>query len=146
MLCASSTRKRSRSPAMTATVCSKSLGNIVVNPHVGPSFIDFEVGLRLRVNGRASVHYEDPVLAEFAGAQLMVRVEADTVFPNCPRYIHKLKFVEHSVHAPRPEHTPPVPDWKRRPEYSEALPPNDPARPENAQPSGKPLVPEPKGD
>ena len=43
----------------------KSLGNILVNPHVGMLFIDFEKPNRLRVNGRATVHEDDPLLAEF---------------------------------------------------------------------------------
>ncbi len=106
----------------------RSLGNIFVNPHVGMLFIDFELGLRLRINGRATVRRDDPLLPEFVGAQAVVRVETDAIFPNCPRYIHKLKFVEHSVYAPRENYQPPVPDWKKRAEYSEALPPDDPAR------------------
>ena len=65
----------------------KSLGNVLVNPHVGMLFIDFESPRRLRVNGRASVHADDPLLAEFVGAQLIVRVEVAAAFPNCPRYI-----------------------------------------------------------
>jgi predicted pyridoxine 5'-phosphate oxidase superfamily flavin-nucleotide-binding protein len=100
----------------------KSLGNILVNPYVGMLFIDFESPRRLRVNGRASVHHDDPLLAEFAGAQLIVRVAAQAIFPNCPRYIHKMQVVEHSVYAPREGHTPPVPQWKERPEFREVLP------------------------
>src|ERR1700757_4489788 len=46
----------------------KSLGNILVNPQVGLLFIDFEQPKRLRVNGRASIRDDDPLLGEFAGA------------------------------------------------------------------------------
>jgi hypothetical protein len=70
---------------------------------------------------------DDPLLSEFAGAQLVVRVEARAIFPNCPRYIHKMRVVEHSAYAPREGHTPPVPDWKKRPEFRAVLPPGDPA-------------------
>jgi len=100
----------------------KSLGNVLVNPHVGLLFIDFESPKRLRVNGRASIHDDDPLLAELAGAQLIVRVEAAAIFPNCPRYIHKMQLVEHSVYAPREDYTPPVPEWKERPVFREVLP------------------------
>jgi uncharacterized protein len=100
----------------------KSLGNVLVNPHVGLLFIDFESPKRLRVNGRASVHDEDPLLADFTGAQLIVRVVPDAIFPNCPRYIHTMKLVETSVYAPCDGHTPPVPKWKERPEFKEVLP------------------------
>jgi uncharacterized protein len=105
----------------------KSLGNVLVNPHVGLLFIDFERPKRLRVNGRASVHTDDPLLAEFAGAQLIVRVEVEAAFPNCPRYIHKMQLLEESPYAPCEGHTPPVPEWKTRPVFREVLPPGDPA-------------------
>lgn len=105
----------------------KSLGNIVVNPQVGLLFIDFESPRRLRVNGRASVRDDDPLLGELVGAQLVVRVEVQAIFPNCPRYIHTMKVVEHSAYAPREGHTPPIPQWKQRPEFRDALPATDPA-------------------
>ena len=80
------------------------------------------VRVRLRVNGWASVHHDDQLLSEFGGAQLIVRVAAQGILPNCPRYIHKMQIVEHSVYAPREGHTPPVPQWKERPEFREVLP------------------------
>jgi uncharacterized protein len=100
----------------------KSLGNILVNPKVGLLFIDFEHPNRMRVSGTASISDNDPLLSEFPGAQLIVRVHAERVFPNCPRYIHRLRVVEPSVYAPRPEHTPPEPDWKRMAVFRDALP------------------------
>ena len=105
----------------------KSLGNAAVNASVGLLFIDFEKPRRLRVNGQASVHLEDPLLAEFVGAQLMVRVRAEAIFPNCPRYIHKMQIVEESAYVPGAGHTPPVPKWKQFPEFRDVLPPGDPA-------------------
>ena len=105
----------------------KSLGNILVNPHVGLLFVDFEKPKRLRVNGQASVHEDDPLLAGFVGAQLVVRVQVEAAFPNCPRYIHRMQVVEESSYAPCEGHTPPVPEWKTRPIFREVLPPTDPA-------------------
>ena len=67
------------------------------------------------------------LLAEFAGAQLIVRVSAETVLPNCPRYIHRMQMVEQSDYAPCEAHTPPIPEWKKRPVFCEVLPPGDPA-------------------
>jgi hypothetical protein len=106
----------------------KSLGNLAVNPHLGMLFLDFEKPKRLRVNGRARVIDDDPLLAEFAGAQLIVRVHADAIFPNCPRYIHKMQMVEESVYAPCEGHVPPVPAWKTFPEFKEVLPRGDPGK------------------
>ena len=68
----------------------KSLGNLLVNPSVGLLFIDMhEKPRRLRVNGEATVSRDDPLLARTVGAQLIVRVKARAIFPNCPRYIPK---------------------------------------------------------
>jgi len=103
----------------------RSWGNVVANPHVGLLFLDFESPKRLRVNGTATVHSDDPLLAEFPGAVFIVRVTATRIFPNCPRYIHKMKLVEHSVYAPRPGHTPPVPAWKTFDSFRDALPARD---------------------
>jgi len=105
----------------------KSLGNILTNPHVGLLFIDFEEQGRMRVQGRASVHEDDPLLAEFPGAQLIIRVKAERVFPNCPRYIHRMQLVERSVFAPKAGHEPPVPDWKMMPVFKDHLPKAGPA-------------------
>ena len=95
----------------------RSLGNLRVNPRVGLLFLDFEQPRRLRVNGSAELH--EPA-GEFEGAQLLVRVRAETIFPNCPRYIHRLQLVEPSVYAPRPAHQPPEPGWKRH--FKDVLP------------------------
>jgi len=106
----------------------RSLGNMLVNPRVGLLFIDFEQLRRLRVQGRASVHGDDPLLARFAGAQCVVRVHAEKIFPNCPRYIHRMQRLEFSEHAPCANHTPPVAAWKRLETFRDVLPSGDPAR------------------
>jgi predicted pyridoxine 5'-phosphate oxidase superfamily flavin-nucleotide-binding protein len=100
----------------------RSLGNLLVNPRVGLLFVDFERPRRVRVNGIASIDEGDPLLAEYPGAQVIVRVTAERVFPNCPRYIHRWQLVEHSAFAPRTGHEPPVPDWKNDPAFNDALP------------------------
>jgi hypothetical protein len=100
----------------------RSLGNVRVNPAVGLLFLDFEQPRRLRVLGTASVSEDDPLRSEFEGAQLMVRVRAERIFPNCPRYIHRMSVVEVSPYAPRPGYEPPVPGWKKQPAFQEVLP------------------------
>ena len=103
----------------------RSWGNLLVNPHVGLLFLDFENPKRIRVNGTAQVDSGDPLLGEFPGAVFIVRVHAERIFPNCPRYIHKMQLVEHSRYAPRPEYVPPVPAWKTFDVFRDALPPRD---------------------
>lgn len=103
----------------------RSWGNVRVNARVGLLFIDFETPRRLRVNGTATVDHRDPLLAELPGAVLVIRVAAQRIFPNCPRYIHRMQLVEDSVYAPRPEYTPPVPAWKGFDVFKDALPARD---------------------
>jgi len=102
-------------------------GNALVNPHVGLLFIDFERRRRLRLNGTASVADGDALLAEYPEAQLVVRVTATRVFPNCPRYIHEYRLVERSRFVPREQCQTPVPAWKTREWANDVLPRNDPA-------------------
>jgi len=105
----------------------KSLGNILVNPKVGLLFIDFEEQNRMRVQGTAAISDDDPLMTQFPGAQLIIRVKAERIFPNCPRYIHKMKLLEHSVYAPAAGQQPPQPDWKQAPVFRDALPRTGPA-------------------
>src|SRR5262245_36751604 len=91
----------------------KSLGNLAVNVNVGLLFIDMhERPRRLRVNGSAVIARDDPLLGQTVGAQMVVRVTARAIFPNCPRYIPKLALVEPSAYVPRAGCTPPEPAWK----------------------------------
>jgi hypothetical protein len=104
-----------------------SAGNTLVNPHVGLLFLDLEGRKRLRLNGVASVDDADPLLADYPEAQLVVRVRATQVFPNCPRYIHEYRLVQRSRFVPRDECRTPVPAWKRREWANDALATGDPA-------------------
>jgi uncharacterized protein len=106
----------------------RSLGNMLVNPGVALLFIDFERPNRLRVNGVASIGADDALLPAFPGAQLVVRVRVQLIFPNCPRYIHRMSVVEASPYVPRADAQPPVPKWKRFEMFRDVLPPDDPAR------------------
>lgn len=103
----------------------RSLGNVTVNPRVGLLFIDWERPRRLRVSGEARLLEPD---GTFPGAQLVVHVRARLIFPNCPRYIHRLAEVERSEYVPRTGHAPPVPAWKRFDMFADVLPAGDPAR------------------
>ena len=107
-----------------------SMGNLLENPHVGMLFIDFvsERPSRLRLNGIASIDERDPLIDQYPGAQFIVRVRATQVFPNCPRYIHRMAPVERSRFVPRADRETPVPDWKRSDWARDVLPDRDPTR------------------
>lgn len=107
----------------------KSLGNVVVNANVGLLFIDMhERPRRLRVNGTAQVHRDDPLLEETVGAQLIVRVAASAIFPNCPRYIPKMTLVEPSIYIPQAGCDPIEPAWKGFEIFKDAVHPRQPTR------------------
>ncbi len=107
-----------------------SAGNMAVNARVAMLFIDFvsERPSRLRLNGVAAVEQNDELIEAYPGAQFVVRVQATQVFPNCPRYIHRMELVERSRFVPAADHDPPVPDWKRTDWACDVLPAGDPAR------------------
>jgi uncharacterized protein len=108
-----------------------SMGNVLVNRHVGMLFVDFTAKRpsRLRLNGLAGIDEHDELVDAWPGAQFVVRVAATQVFPNCPRYIHRMALVERSRFVPREEQPAPVPDWKRADWACDVLPAGDPASP-----------------
>jgi uncharacterized protein len=108
-----------------------SMGNVLQNPHVGMLFIDFTAARpsRMRVNGIAGIKEHDELLRSYPGAQFVVRVRATQVFPNCPRYIHRMALVERSRFVPRAGAQTPVPDWKLTSWACDVLPVGDPAAP-----------------
>ena len=105
----------------------KSLGNILVNAEIGMLFIAMHgKPQRLRVNGTATVSREDPLLAHTVGAQLVVRVAARSIFPNCPRYIPTMQLTDPSIYAPRPGVDPPEPAWKDFDSFKDCVHPRQP--------------------
>jgi hypothetical protein len=95
------------------------------NAAVALLFIDFERPNRLRVNGRASITDNDELLAAFTGAQVVVRVRAERIFPNCPRYIHRLTTTQLSEYVPRVGFSPPEPKWKRMEMFADVFAPRE---------------------
>jgi hypothetical protein len=102
----------------------RSLGNIQVNPAVALLFISMSASpTRLRVNGRATVVFDDPLMDSFAGAQALVRVTPEHIFPNCPRYIHDLAGETPSPYVPIEESPALEPAWKSFDEFKDVIPP-----------------------
>ena len=109
------------------------MGNILMTRQVGLLFIDFENQKRMRLNGEATLHRDDPLMRKYPEAQFIVRVRAREVFANCPRYIHKMKLVQRSRFVPKQECPTPVPGWKKGEWVADTLPENDPARDDNRE-------------
>jgi uncharacterized protein len=105
-----------------------SLGNVLENPHVQLLFVDFEQPNRVRVSGRATLRDDPALLGRYPGAHLVVHVEVDDVFPNCPRYIHRSNGRELSANVPAADGSAPIAEWKCVPMFNEVLAADDPAR------------------
>lgn len=105
-----------------------SMGNLTATSKVGMLFLDFEAPRRLRVEGQATIHFEDELLRGWPEAQFVVRVAVRRIFPNCPRYIHRYQLVERSRFVPHAGTETPVPDWKRSDWARDVLAEGDPAR------------------
>ncbi len=101
----------------------KSLGNIAVNPNVGLLFISFDKPRRLRVAGAARFARNDPLSGCTVGAQMIVRVKARAIFPNCPRYIPTMQLAAPSKFAPLAGIAFPEPEWKSFPEFASIVHP-----------------------
>lgn len=105
-----------------------SMGNVAATGAVGLLFIDFERQRRMRVDGTASLTDDHALVSRWPEAQFGVRVTADRIYPNCPRYIHKYERVERSPFVPRTARDTPVPAWKQTDWAIDVLPAGDPAR------------------
>lgn len=90
-----------------------SMGNIVGDGRIGMLFMDFDTPHRVRVHALATVSDDDPLLAEYPGADLVVRATVTDAFINCPRYITKQAPVEASRYVPDEQGHAPLPAWKR---------------------------------
>ena len=105
-----------------------SMGNLLGNRQVGMLFINFEKPHRLRLQGLAGVDDNDPLLRDYAEAQLIVRVAVTEIFRNCPRYVHRYKKLQPSEFVPRPTCETPLAPWKRVDDVQASLPEKDRAR------------------
>jgi hypothetical protein len=64
---------------------------------------------------RIADHFVDKIIGPAIREQdreFIVRVKATHVFPNCPRYIHKMAMVERSRFVPHVDCETPIPNWK----------------------------------
>lgn len=109
-----------------------SLGNVAATHAVGLLFIDFQEPRRMRVEGRARIHFDHPLLAQHREAQLVVVVDVERVYPNCGRYIHRYQLVERSRFVPHTERPTPVPSWKQA-EWAVDVLPKTPPRGDSAR-------------
>jgi predicted pyridoxine 5'-phosphate oxidase superfamily flavin-nucleotide-binding protein len=101
-------------------------GNVLTNGKVGLLFIDWEGQFRMRLNGTATIDFDDELMGEYPEAQFIYRVRAEEIFPNCPRYIHRMEMVERSRFVPRAACETPDAPWKDH--FEDVLPADQRAR------------------
>ena len=109
-----------------------SVGNITAHPEIGCLFIDFEKPFHLRLQGRAELVKDGPLLDLFTEAEMVVKVTATDVWMNCPRYVHRYKKETASRYVPRSGIDTPVCEWKRIDGLQDILSPNELAAVEKA--------------
>jgi uncharacterized protein len=90
-----------------------SMGNIAGDGRIGLLFIDFDTPHRVRVHANAVVSADDPLIATYPGADLVVRATVTESFINCPRYITKQTPTAPSRYVPDENGQAPLPAWKR---------------------------------
>jgi hypothetical protein len=82
-----------------------------------------EGGEKSIVHGDAT---SEAFLSETVGAQLIVRVTARAIFPNCPRYIPTMAAVEPSIYVPQAGRDAPEPAWKGFADFKDCIHPRQP--------------------
>ncbi len=71
------------------------------------AFPDFEDGARLRLEGRATVHDQGPLLDLFPGAPRVVELRLARAVPNCKRFVPRLRRVGDDAHGSATPEAPP---------------------------------------
>lgn len=68
-----------------------SIGNLLVNPHVGLLFVDFASATRVRLNGTARVlDSAGDYWQTWPGAERLIEVQVQQVYPNCRARVPRL--------------------------------------------------------
>ncbi|GGF07514.1 pyridoxamine 5'-phosphate oxidase family protein [Stappia taiwanensis] len=84
-------------PDYTGNGLFNSLGNILVNPHIGMLFVDFERQRRARVNGTAAIQRANDAIQDiWPQARAAVVVTVEQAYGNCPARIPRLTMIEDS--------------------------------------------------
>jgi predicted pyridoxine 5'-phosphate oxidase superfamily flavin-nucleotide-binding protein len=80
-------------PDFSGNKLYNSLGNILVNPHIGMLFVDFQNRSRARVNGAAEIIEDRLTHGDiWPMAQRYVQVTVQQAYPNCKARIPKMNF------------------------------------------------------
>lgn len=85
-------------PDFSGNKLYNSLGNILVNPHIGMLFVDFQNRSRARVNGAARIIEDSAICGDiWPMTRRHVQVTVQQAYPNCRARIPKMRL------APQPD-------------------------------------------
>jgi predicted pyridoxine 5'-phosphate oxidase superfamily flavin-nucleotide-binding protein len=119
-------RSELRIPMFDGNGMHRTTGNIVDTGRVALLFIDTGRPWRMRLHGQAKVSTDPADTERHPGAQAVVIVTLERVFPNCGRYIHQQDQI--SRYVPDENGDAPVPEWKFYDQLYDALPERDQRR------------------
>lgn len=100
-----------------------SMGNIGATAKIGMLFIDFEKPNRLRLHGAGSFREADPLLDEYPGADLIVRVARAGDFRQLPALYSSLPENRRVALRPQGHSRDAFREWKRIDALQDVLPP-----------------------
>ena len=70
-----------------------SLGNMLVNPHIGMLFIDFFLQSRMRINGKTEITELDEAMKSlWPGAERAIRITIEQCYGNCRKRIPQMRL------------------------------------------------------
>lgn len=116
-------RSELRIPSYDGNGMMRTMGNIADTGRVAVLFVDTARPWRLRLHGTATVSTAPADTGRHHGADAVIIVSVQRVFPNCARYIHRTGEISEFV--PRPGVETPLPEWKRYEVFHDALPRQD---------------------
>ncbi|MCU1500948.1 MAG: putative pyridoxamine 5-phosphate oxidase, putative flavin-nucleotide-binding protein [Ilumatobacteraceae bacterium] len=90
-----------------------SMGNIAGDGRIGLLFMDFDRPHRVRVHAHAVIVRDDPLMAAYPGADLVVRATVVDAFVNCPRYIGHQSAAGAPKYVPDVNGEAPLAEWKK---------------------------------
>jgi predicted pyridoxine 5'-phosphate oxidase superfamily flavin-nucleotide-binding protein len=119
-------RTELRIPMFDGNGMNRTMGNVVDTGRVALLFIDTGRPWRMRLHGSARVSTDAADIVDHPGAQAVMIVALERIFPNCGRYIHTGEQI--SEYVPDETGEAPVPHWKFYDELYDALPERDQRR------------------
>lgn len=87
-------------PDYTGNYLFNTFGNLLLNPHAGLLFMDFDNGDQLHIHGQAALIEDEAMVKQFPGAQRLLRVQIQGVRRQSEATSLRWRFVDSSPFSP----------------------------------------------